>query len=113
MFKSDTVSKLPCARCGGEVVEFSVPNDCWNAVVRHNNHEADSEYLCAWCFLDDFVQWFARDAQLRIGADDAGQKSPMCNPKQHDWKEVYYGYKCERCQMFVPFGGVPWAPIDE
>ena len=113
LFKSENVSKIPCARCGGEMVEFSVPNDCWNIVVRHNNHEADSEYLCVWCFLDDFIQWFARADELRNEAVDAGQKSPNCLPTQHSWKEEYYGYKCERCQTFIPYGSEPWLPIVE
>jgi len=54
-----------------------------------------------------------RDAQLRIGADDAGQKSPTCNPNQHIWRTEYYGYKCEVCQRFVPYGSEPWLPVVE
>ena len=54
-----------------------------------------------------------RADELRNEAVDAGQKSPDCLSTQHSWKKEYYGYKCERCQIFIPFGSEPWAPIDE
>ena len=63
--------------------------------------------------LWEFVLEPDRDAQLRIGADDAGQKSPTCNPNEHDWNEEYYGYKCLRCQLLYPYGSAPWDSVDE
>jgi hypothetical protein len=36
---------------------------------------------------------------------------PSCDPWQHKWVEVYYGYECSICGDFVPFGSEPW--IDE
>ena len=29
----------------------------------------------------------------------------------HDLKEEYYGYRCSKCDLFVPYGSEPW--IDE
>ena len=54
-----------------------------------------------------------RVAEQRNEAVEAGQKSPCLTPTQHSWKEEYYGYKCERCEMFVPYGSEPWLPVDE
>ena len=36
-------STIPCARCGGRCIEFTVPNDVWNAVVRRSGEERDDE----------------------------------------------------------------------
>lgn len=47
----DVVSTVPCARCGGEVIEFSIPNDIWNKVVRIDGHESDDEYICVDCWF--------------------------------------------------------------
>lgn len=46
----DKISSIPCAVCGGEVIEFSVPNDLWNYVMRPDGHETDKEYLCFSCW---------------------------------------------------------------
>lgn len=54
-----------------------------------------------------------RVVEQRDEAVDAGQKSLSCSPTQHSWKEEYYGYKCQRCQMFIPYGSEPWMPLDE
>lgn len=49
---SDAPSEVPCGDCGGQVCEFSVPNDVWNAVVRIGRGEGafGSEYICFGCF---------------------------------------------------------------
>lgn len=44
------VSKVPCCVCGGEVVEFTVPNDLWNFVMRPDGKETGKEYLCWDCW---------------------------------------------------------------
>ena len=49
---SSESSEIPCNICGGEVYEFSLPNDIWNRVVRTSGTETDKEYLCMSCFLD-------------------------------------------------------------
>jgi hypothetical protein len=43
-------SKVPCCRCGGEVVEFHIDNADWNLLVRGDGPEHDQEYLCIRCF---------------------------------------------------------------
>jgi hypothetical protein len=57
-FISETISETPCSNCGGDVQEFSIPSDIWNAVVRRSGKEIDNEYLCIWCFVSAFVRWF-------------------------------------------------------
>ncbi len=43
-------STIPCCKCGGELVEFTVPNEVWNTIVRDDGCETDQEYLCLKCF---------------------------------------------------------------
>jgi len=45
-------SQIPCCKCGGPVVEFSVPNDAWNTIVRKDGPETNQEYLCLGCFAE-------------------------------------------------------------
>lgn len=51
-WQNSEVSELPCGICGGEVIEFSIPNDIWNKVIRPDGHEHDKEYLCIDCFFN-------------------------------------------------------------
>ena len=39
---------------------------------------------------------------------------PDCetNPFKHDWEEDYYGYVCQKCGQFIPYGCEPWAPLE-
>lgn len=48
----DVVSIVPCDRCGGEVIEFSIPNDIWNKVIRTDGRESDNEYICVGCWFN-------------------------------------------------------------
>lgn len=52
LYPSDQASSIPCDICGGAVIEFSIPNDIWNKVIRLDGHEHDKEYLCMACFFD-------------------------------------------------------------
>lgn len=47
----DAKGDIPCHRCGGDVIEFSIPNDIWNKVIRKDGHEQDNEYICIDCFF--------------------------------------------------------------
>ncbi len=39
---------------------------------------------------------------------------PMPNPEsQHDWVEVYYGWKCNHCDLFYAFGTAPWEDDED
>lgn len=72
-------------------------------------------YICPECVE---VRNYSKEALPEPPArtsDDAekGQKSPECYPTHHSWKDSYYGYECERCGMFIPYGCEPWLPIDE
>jgi len=45
------ISSIPCARCGGEVIEFTVPNELWNEIVRWpDGKERADEYICLDCW---------------------------------------------------------------
>jgi hypothetical protein len=37
----------------------------------------------------------------------------ICEATHHEWKEEYYGYKCENCGEFIPYGSEPWEPDEE
>lgn len=47
----DGTSSIPCARCNGPVVEFVIPSDIWNAVIRPDGRERDDEHICYDCWL--------------------------------------------------------------
>lgn len=51
LFINHEISNIPCAKCGDDVVEFSIPNDIWNRVIRPNGHEGANEYLCVNCWF--------------------------------------------------------------
>lgn len=59
LYPNDAISETPCERCSGAVIEFSIPNDIWNAVIRTEGHERDDEYLCMDCFFDALRQALA------------------------------------------------------
>lgn len=44
------LSSVPCAKCGKGCVEFTIPNEIWNAVIRPDGREHDEEYLCIACW---------------------------------------------------------------
>jgi hypothetical protein len=58
LFISDKVNESPCSNCGGEVIDYSIPNDVWNKVVRGQTggRETENEYLCIWCFVDFVIR---------------------------------------------------------
>jgi hypothetical protein len=37
----------------------------------------------------------------------------LCEMTHHEWKEEYYGYRCETCGEFILYGCEPWMPLDE
>lgn len=51
MNNEDGDNKICCSNCRGEVMEFSIPNDIWNFVVRKNGRETNNEYLCENCWF--------------------------------------------------------------
>ena len=51
VISSSEPTELPCAKCGGLVMEFTIPNDIWNLVVRRGGPERGEEYLCYPCFI--------------------------------------------------------------
>lgn len=43
---------LPCNECGGPAPEYTVPNEAWNTIIRHENPEGPGEYICLNCFAN-------------------------------------------------------------
>ena len=54
----DKMSSLPCERCGGPVVEFSIDNDIWNSVMRPDGHESNNEYICYSCWKELYERFY-------------------------------------------------------
>ena len=44
-------------------------------------------------------------AIIRLLPDPVGCK--------HEWKEVYYGHECVKCEQFYAFGCAPWDDPEE
>jgi hypothetical protein len=57
---------LPCSRCGGPCVAFTIPNDVWNEVIRTEGRERDEEYICEDCWYQA-VRWRLGTGRLRVG----------------------------------------------
>ena len=49
---SNEVTEIPCTSCGGSVIEFTIPNDIWNKVMRKNK-ETNEEYICINCWYNN------------------------------------------------------------
>lgn len=68
--QSERYSEIPCARCGGRCIEFTVPNNVWNTIIRREGRERDDEYICEGCYrkaVEDFVRsesLFIREAWI-------------------------------------------------
>jgi hypothetical protein len=41
------------------------------------------------------------------------EKRNLCEMTHHEWKEEYYGLKCETCSVFIPYGSEPWMPYED
>ena len=105
----DTSRNRECHQCH----RFGFDDGDWQFVGWDDEAEL---YICPDCV--DLANYCKDDLQTRVDeqrneVDETGQKSPSCLPTQHSWKEEYYGYKCEACQMFIPYGSEPWLPVDE
>lgn len=73
----ESPSTIPCCKCGGMVVEFSVPNEAWNIIVRKGGSETDQEYLC----LDCFARCAASELRTAREKIDRLREAGEC----HDW----------------------------
>lgn len=40
-------------------------------------------------------------------------KKHLCEMTHHEWKEEYYGLRCETCGEFIPDGCEPWMPDED
>ena len=82
-FVGDKFTEIPCNRCKGGVIPFSVDNEVWNTVIRRGGPEMDQEYLCAWCFLVDIVR-YVKDNQIIISNYPLSH-DPLCKNGLHAW----------------------------
>lgn len=69
------MSDIPCCECGGPVVEFSIPNELWNRVMRPDGHETDKEYLCYSCWNKALVNYFRGYLASKLKAREAMRKA--------------------------------------
>ena len=67
--EASEISSVSCSLCGGLCVEFVVPNDVWNQVVRVDGKESDKEYLCWSCFIDCVSRFVREHAALKATVD--------------------------------------------
>lgn len=44
---------------------------------------------------------------------DREHAQEFCQLTDHEFKEEYYGHRCERCGLFYPFGCAPWDDTGE
>ena len=54
---TDKESNIPCYLCGGKVIEFTIPNDIWNTVMRLNYKETNQEYICINCWYNKLREY--------------------------------------------------------
>jgi hypothetical protein len=43
---------------------------------------------------------------------DKERAEEICNITHHKWVEEYYGYVCQDCGLFIPYGCEPRLPFD-
>ena len=88
-------ARIICPHCGYEG-NFQTPEN-GDAVP------AGFEFMCAACgtVYEIYLKRPTRDAQLRIGADDAGQTCPYCN----DTKVLLNGDEERTCWHCYDFSG--------
>jgi hypothetical protein len=41
------------------------------------------------------------------------EKQPCPHWDDHEFREVYYGYKCIHCDLFYAFGCAPWEELQD
>lgn len=51
--------------------------------------------------------------ELYVDAMEAKAKIELAEECEHDWKQEYYGTRCQKCDTFYAFGSEPWAPTDD
>lgn len=98
MYPDDAVTGIPCDLCGGAVIEFSIPNDIWNRVIRLDGHEHDKEYLCMACFFDALrtalgigVTTMERDWTGFKWENNGGVTGILCwNPNTRLWTYLHW-----------------------
>lgn len=90
------VSSIPCARCGGPVVEFSVGNETWNMMVRLGGPERDDEYMCEACFrkcVEDFLGSTQGQQRRPLKCAECGEATGPLHPIDAD----HTGWVCPKC----------------
>ena len=83
-FVGDKFTEIPCSRCKGPVIPFSVDNEVWNTVIRRGEPEIDKEYLCVWCFLVDIIR-HVKHNQIILPNYAVIPHDPFCKNGQHAW----------------------------
>jgi len=64
-FYDKYTSGIPCQECGCNCVEFTIPNNLWNKVMRPDGHEGEKEYICFSCWNKKLIDWLSAVEQER------------------------------------------------
>jgi hypothetical protein len=67
-------SAIPCCKCHGPVIEFTIPNETWNAVMRPDGKETDQEYICESCWHEAVQEAATRPLNLRVDGKELLRK---------------------------------------
>lgn len=89
LHKAHETSTIPCCLCGGEVVEFTVPNDIWNLVIRTDGKETDKEYLCLDCWYKALRSKLDKLSRRERAAKGDLELAESCITCIHDWDCEY------------------------
>ncbi len=82
-YPNDQITAIPCGICGGQCIEFSIPSDIWNEVIRRGKRQYESEYLCMDCFLDAL----RRQLGLPVTLSEAEERFDFSQVKLIQWLE--------------------------
>ena len=89
------------ANLEGNIWAFSYPDGSLTIEVRYKGKGKQWSYRDAVEISPEGVKLLLevldRDAQLRIGADDAGHTCPSCAGNGYSWNEYAGDIQCETC----------------
>jgi hypothetical protein len=88
-------SEIPCGRCAGTVVEFSIPNNIWNLVMRPHGKEGElPEYICLGCWYERLLAAL-QSRQVEVPAAFAGAFE--CCRCDHSFQLTVVSTPCPLC----------------
>lgn len=83
------ISEVPCCKCSGLVIEFSIDNESWNTIIRDDGPETDQEYLCLECFAEIAAHKIRGTRQEQKRKSDMDIEIPYVNITQGVPSEIW------------------------